>query len=186
LRCFYLFSRRQPDYSEYYERLTSYTHWAGDPTVYVKALVEAGFVYSGERDTVFCFKCGATVSNWSEDDEPIVRHEAVNKNCIFLADRSRNVLGGVVATSSGNTNTFKSLAYYDKEAAIYDWIPGKGSIRRGNLPEDAATATEHETKEPPHRSENTAIPNLNKFVFLYFYYYFCFNILFLHIMFGTF
>ena len=158
---------RQPNYSEYYERLTSYTDWAGDPSVYVKALVEAGFVYSGERDTVFCFKCGATVSGWSEEDDPIVRHEMMNKNCIFLAERSRNVVGGVLDTaSSGGTggSAYKSLADYDKEAAIYDWIPGQGSIRRGTLPEDNAAATIHETKEPPHRSENTAIPNLDRFV----------------------
>ena len=111
------------DYSEYYERLTSYTNWAGDVTIYVKALVEAGFVYSGENDTVFCFKCGVTAGGWKEDDDPIKRHEDLNKNCFFLAERSRNIVGGQEIPRS-------SLSDFEEQQTVYDWVSGTGVVNR--------------------------------------------------------
>ncbi|XP_066916498.1 E3 ubiquitin-protein ligase XIAP-like [Clytia hemisphaerica] len=111
------------DYAEYYERLTSYTNWAGDVTIYVKALVEAGFVYSGENDTVFCYKCGVAAKGWKEDDDPIKRHEDLNKTCYFLSERSRNIVGGQEIPCS-------SLADFEEQQTVYDWVPGTGVVNR--------------------------------------------------------
>ena len=142
---------QKPKYAEYYNRLTSYETWRSD--VYVKALVEAGFVYSGENDTVFCFKCGTTLDQWDEEDDPITRHELANKNCYFLLDRSRHIPGKTPPVPYR-----KSFSDYEKEAVMFDWIPGKGAVRV-----DGGNKTvEYNTTEPSHRSEVISDSNLNK------------------------
>ena len=115
------------DYSDYYVRLTSYTQWAGDANVYVKELVEAGFVYSGENDTVFCFKCGVTANEWREHHRPIERHEQLNRACAFLVQRSKNIVGGEQKPSL-NPPPPLSLEEYEKKEILFEWIPGKGAF----------------------------------------------------------
>ena len=139
------------DYSEYYERLTSYTQWAGDANIYVKELVEAGFVYTGENDTVFCFKCGATASDWLEEHNPIERHEKLNSACAFLAERSKNIVGEQKTQHPPPV----SLAEHEKNELLYDWVPGTGALPL-NIAEHQE-ATKHATKKSNHRNESVEL-----------------------------
>ena len=68
------------DYSKFITRLSSYEDppWP-DCGLYTKSLAEAGFVYTGEQDIVFCYQCGISVHQWRGDDDPITRHKALNE-----------------------------------------------------------------------------------------------------------
>ena len=136
------------DYSEYYVRLTTYTQWAGDPNVYVKELVEAGFVYSGENDTVFCFKCGVIASEWRDEHKPIERHQQLNSTCAFLAQRSKNIVGEQKPTQ--NPPPPLSLEEYEKKEILYEWVPGKGACPQKPVAEQQ---TGDLKIEPEHRND---------------------------------
>lgn len=136
------------DYSEYYVRLTSYTQWAGDANVYVKELVEAGFVYSGEDDTVFCFKCGVTANEWRDEHKPIERHEQLNSACPFLTQRSKNIVGG--EQKPQHPQPPLSLEEYELREILYEWIPGKGAFPQKPVGQQQAG---HSTNEPEHRND---------------------------------
>lgn len=127
-------SNKKPDYVQYFERLRSYNdpqQWAGEPNVYIKDLVEAGFVYTGHGDLVFCFKCGLTVSNWKEDDNPIDRHREKSQRCPFLLERLRKLSAATSpGTSTAHVTSHKSLQDFERESVIYDWVSGQGVIPR--------------------------------------------------------
>lgn len=129
-------SKRKPDYTQYYERLQSYNdphQWAGESNVYIKDLVEAGFVYTGDKDLVFCFKCGLLIGGWREDHNAVVRHQEQNKNCPFLLERLRKLTAATSpGTSTGITTGYKSLTDFERESLIYDWVPGRGVVPRDN------------------------------------------------------
>lgn len=53
-------------------------------TVSTEKLARVGFVYTGERDKVQCFKCKVTYSNWRQQDIPLNVHQKCNPCCPFL------------------------------------------------------------------------------------------------------
>ena len=136
------------DYSEYYERLTSYSElWAGDPTIYVKELVEAGFVYSGQSDIVFCFKCGATAGDWREEHVPIDRHAELNSSCPFLLRRTTNIHGG------NHPPPPISLLECQKNEMLFVWVPGQGAVLRSNAGPSNAEQSNAEHSQIPERTQ---------------------------------
>ena len=114
-----------PDYEKYEERLRSFNEkpWPADSVFYIKDLVEAGFVYTGERDLVFCFKCGVMESNWEDHEIPRDRHFLSNKYCPFLAKFNRDVDLDI-------SKTMKSIEDFEREGLLYDWIPERGLVQR--------------------------------------------------------
>lgn len=126
----------QPDYTDYYVRLQSFNHphqWAGEPNVYIKDLVEAGFVYTGQSDLVFCFRCGLTVSNWKEEDNAVARHREKSKDCAYIMKRSQEIsLSSENPTPPPQNHRRKLLSDFVKESLIYDWLPGKGVVARNH------------------------------------------------------
>ena len=123
-----------PDYGKYEERLRSFNEkpWPSDSVMYIKDLVEAGFVYTGDIDLVFCFKCGITESNWLDNENPRDRHTVSNQFCPFLVkliEQQEHATDPKNHALSINRN-LKSLQDFEREDLLYDWVPGKGIVQR--------------------------------------------------------
>ncbi|XP_060241613.1 baculoviral IAP repeat-containing protein 1b-like [Meriones unguiculatus] len=72
-------------YQEEEDRLESFEKWpfyahGTSPRV----LSAAGFVFTGERDTVQCFSCSGCLGNWEEGDHPWKEHAKWFPKCEFL------------------------------------------------------------------------------------------------------
>lgn len=52
--------------------------------VYKHALIDAGFYFTGDRDTVKCFYCELTVSDWKTGDDPMEVHRTRSPQCQFV------------------------------------------------------------------------------------------------------
>ncbi|KAM3938234.1 baculoviral IAP repeat-containing protein 1-like [Leptodactylus fuscus] len=65
-------------------RLQSFTSWPVYASIKLCALVEAGFCFTGTRDTVQCFSCGGCLGNWEENDDPWKEHAKWFPDCKFL------------------------------------------------------------------------------------------------------
>ncbi|XP_053445140.1 baculoviral IAP repeat-containing protein 1 isoform X2 [Nycticebus coucang] len=77
--------RDKARYKEEEARLESFKNWpfyaqATTPRV----LSAAGFVFTGERDTVQCFSCDGCLGNWEEGDDPWKEHAKWFPKCEFL------------------------------------------------------------------------------------------------------
>ncbi|XP_055454380.1 baculoviral IAP repeat-containing protein 1a-like, partial [Psammomys obesus] len=75
-------------YQEEEARLESFEKWpfyahGTSPRV----LSAAGFVFTGERDTVQCFSCGGCLGNWEEGDDPWKEHAKWFPKCEFLQSK---------------------------------------------------------------------------------------------------
>ncbi|XP_068117217.1 baculoviral IAP repeat-containing protein 1-like [Hyperolius riggenbachi] len=65
-------------------RMKSFSHWPVYALVEPSALAQAGFFFTGIRDTVQCFSCGGCLGNWEEDDDPWKEHAKWFSYCSFL------------------------------------------------------------------------------------------------------
>ncbi|XP_045174784.2 baculoviral IAP repeat-containing protein 2-like [Mercenaria mercenaria] len=76
---------RHPNYSDYSDRLMSYTNWrhrTPDPP----RLSQAGFFFTNQEDLVRCFQCGIGLKDFSPDDDPLLEHIRHSKQCPFLPE----------------------------------------------------------------------------------------------------
>ncbi|XP_060241609.1 baculoviral IAP repeat-containing protein 1b-like isoform X2 [Meriones unguiculatus] len=64
---------------ESFEKWPFYAHGTSP-----RGLSAAGFVFTGERDTVQCFSCGGCLGNWEEGDDPWKEHAKWFPKCEFL------------------------------------------------------------------------------------------------------
>lgn len=122
-----------PDYTKYGERLSSFNEksWPTDSPVYIKELVEAGFVYTGDIDLVFCFKCGITESNWLDNDNPMERHTNSNPNCPYMLLKQKNSIDSIKgAKALSSIDSLKSFEDFEREDLLYDWFKDKGIVQR--------------------------------------------------------
>ena len=65
--------------------------WQG-PLDY-QSMAEAGFIYTGQEDLVFCFYCNIKLDRWSKDMEPLLRHKEESPTCSFMRQRLQAVKG---------------------------------------------------------------------------------------------
>ncbi|XP_041519308.1 baculoviral IAP repeat-containing protein 1a-like [Microtus oregoni] len=65
-------------------RLDTFKDWPQESPVAVEDLVRAGLFYTGIRDMVQCFSCGAYMWKWEEGDDPLEDHTRFYPNCVFL------------------------------------------------------------------------------------------------------
>lgn len=160
-----------PDYGKYEERLRSFNEkpWPSDSVMYIKDLVEAGFVYTGDIDLVFCFKCGITESNWLDNESPRDRHTVSNQFCPFLVKLIEQQQEDAVDQKNPALNvnkSLKSLQDFEREDLLYDWIPGKGIAQRklaeSSLP--SVVGTNHQNGFTNHVEDNQqhSIENLGE------------------------
>ena len=54
------------------------------PFITPVTFVQAGFYYTGKKDTVKCFDCEIELSEWKEGDVPLDEHKKHNTHCNFI------------------------------------------------------------------------------------------------------
>ena len=85
---------RKLNYEELEDRIKTFKlppPWQG-PLDY-QSMAEAGFVYTGQEDLVFCFHCNIKLEKWSKDMEPLLRHKEESPTCSFMRQRLQAVKG---------------------------------------------------------------------------------------------
>ena len=85
---------RKLNYEELGDRMKTFElppQWEG-PLDY-QSMAEAGFVYTGQEDLVFCFHCNIKLDRWSKDMEPLLRHKEESPTCSFMRQRLQAVKG---------------------------------------------------------------------------------------------
>ena len=85
---------RKLNYEELEDRTKTFKlppQWEG-PLDY-QSMAEAGFVYTGQEDLVFCFRCNIKLDRWSKDMEPLLRHKEESPTCSFMRQRLQAVKG---------------------------------------------------------------------------------------------
>ncbi|XP_051825215.1 E3 ubiquitin-protein ligase XIAP [Antechinus flavipes] len=65
-------------------RLQTFANFPSNSPVSASTLARAGFIYTGEGDTVKCFSCQAAVDRWQFGDSAVGRHRKVSPNCGFI------------------------------------------------------------------------------------------------------
>ena len=76
------------------DRLKTFTlppQWDG-PVDY-QSMAEAGFVYTGQEDLVYCFSCNIKLDRWSKHMEPLLRHKEESPTCSFMRQKLQAVKG---------------------------------------------------------------------------------------------
>ena len=79
------------NYKDLVDRLKTFSQWKGPPDY--QSMAEAGFVYTGQEDLVFCFTCKIELDRWSKDVEPLLRHKEESPTCSFVRQRLQAVKG---------------------------------------------------------------------------------------------
>ena len=91
-----------PDLSHQYEQLenrsrTFKKNWKGP-----RSMSEAGFVYTGQEDLVYCFSCNIKLDGWTKHMDPLLRHKEESPTCSFVRQQLQVIKGkakSVVAPS---------------------------------------------------------------------------------------
>ena len=78
-------------------RLKSFTPWEGP--VDAHSMSEAGFVYTGQEDLVYCFSCNIQLDGWTKQMDPLLRHKEESPTCSFVRQQLQGVKS-VVAPSN--------------------------------------------------------------------------------------
>ncbi|KAI5282073.1 E3 ubiquitin-protein ligase XIAP isoform X3 [Manis pentadactyla] len=76
--------KKDEEYVEEFNRLKTFANFPSTSPVAPSTLARAGFLYTGEGDTVRCFSCHATVDRWQYGDSAVGRHRKVSPNCRFI------------------------------------------------------------------------------------------------------
>ncbi|XP_010608250.1 E3 ubiquitin-protein ligase XIAP isoform X1 [Fukomys damarensis] len=75
---------KDEDFVEEFNRLKTFANFPSTSPVSASTLARAGFLYTGEGDTVQCFSCHAAVDRWQYGDSAVGRHRKVSPNCRFI------------------------------------------------------------------------------------------------------
>lgn len=71
-------------YARFEDRLSTYKAWPRQMKQNKHDLAKAGFFYTKEGDTVECFVCGVSVSQWKATDFSVFEHRKWSPNCAYL------------------------------------------------------------------------------------------------------
>ncbi|KAM6151149.1 E3 ubiquitin-protein ligase XIAP [Rhynchocyon petersi] len=75
---------KDEDFVEEFSRFKTFANFPSSSPVSARTLARAGFLYTGEGDTVRCFSCHAAVDRWQYGDSAVGRHRKVSPNCRFI------------------------------------------------------------------------------------------------------
>ena len=81
-------------YEEAEDRIKSFTYspsWKGP--VDARSMSEAGFVYSGQEDLVYCFNCNIKLDGWTKHMDPLLRHKVESSTCSFVRQQLQVIKG---------------------------------------------------------------------------------------------
>ena len=56
--------------------------WKG--SLCYQLMAEAGFVYTGQEDLVYCFSCNIKLDGWTKHMDPLLRHKEESGTCSFV------------------------------------------------------------------------------------------------------
>ncbi|XP_067656461.1 inhibitor of apoptosis protein-like [Haliotis asinina] len=73
-----------PNGEKYSDRLRSFNSWPVQMKQSPKAMAEAGFIYTGKSDKVYCFKCKLRASRWTPEDDPLSEHLRLSPHCGYI------------------------------------------------------------------------------------------------------
>ena len=73
------------DCSRLKDRLTTFPSW--NPQL----MAEAGFVYGGQGDLVYCFSCNIKLDGWTEHMDPLLRHKEESPTCSFVIQQLQTI-----------------------------------------------------------------------------------------------
>jgi len=76
------------------DRLKSYVlppSWVG--LVDTQSMAEAGFVYTGQEDLVYCFSCNLKLDGWTKHMDPLLRHKEESPTCSFVRQKLQAIKG---------------------------------------------------------------------------------------------
>lgn len=76
---------KDEEFVEEFNRLKTFANFPSSSPVSASTLARAGFLYTGEGDTVRCFSCRAAVDRWQYGDSAVGRHRKVSPNCRFIS-----------------------------------------------------------------------------------------------------
>ncbi|XP_065908277.1 uncharacterized protein [Dysidea avara] len=54
---------------------------------------EAGFVYTGQEDLVYCFSCNIKLDGWTKHMDPLLRHKKESPTCSFVRQQLQIIKG---------------------------------------------------------------------------------------------
>ena len=66
------------------DRLASFKSWPIQMKQSPKGMAEAGFIYTGQSDKVYCFKCKLRASQWIPEDDPMTEHYRLSPHCDYI------------------------------------------------------------------------------------------------------
>nr|XP_022292109.1 baculoviral IAP repeat-containing protein 3-like isoform X2 [Crassostrea virginica]XP_022292110.1 baculoviral IAP repeat-containing protein 3-like isoform X2 [Crassostrea virginica]XP_022292112.1 baculoviral IAP repeat-containing protein 3-like isoform X2 [Crassostrea virginica]XP_022292113.1 baculoviral IAP repeat-containing protein 3-like isoform X2 [Crassostrea virginica]XP_022292114.1 baculoviral IAP repeat-containing protein 3-like isoform X2 [Crassostrea virginica]XP_022292115.1 bacul len=78
---------KYPGYAQMGKRAASYRNWPQTAKQVPNNLMDAGFFYTGQADSVRCFMCGTGLRNWDPEDEPWVEHARWAPECYYVRDK---------------------------------------------------------------------------------------------------
>lgn len=84
------------------ERYATFRKFPNDSPMWATHLAKNGFFYSGYKDLVKCFSCGAEHGKWKENDNPASLHAQISPHCRFVQGCSPNVPIDVEINSQTN------------------------------------------------------------------------------------
>ena len=81
-------------YDEIEDRLKSFAlppRWEGPLDCH--SMAEAGFVYTGQEDLVYCFSCKIELDGWTKHMDPLLRHQEESPTCSFVRQQLQVIKG---------------------------------------------------------------------------------------------
>lgn len=86
LRNMSMVALRYPEYTHFDARFESFVsrNWPRVIPVRITELSRCGFFYTGSNDTVSCFCCGISISDFSNSKSLIIRHIEINPYCCYI------------------------------------------------------------------------------------------------------
>jgi hypothetical protein len=73
-----------PAYISNDNRFKSFINWT-KKTQTIADMVNAGFMYTNDRDKVQCFQCGVKIVDWEPNDIPLDDHKKHSEKCEYMA-----------------------------------------------------------------------------------------------------
>ena len=102
----------QPLYSSEQARIDSYDLHQQCPSELKslqQTLVQAGFLFTGSRDIVQCFKCGVRAFKWREGDDPWKEHAKHMSDCTYVKEKGPSYIKDI-STSRKSIETLPNLS----------------------------------------------------------------------------
>ena len=72
------------NWTNFEERLKSYTNWPIQMNQTNRDMAHAGFFYLNRGDSVQCFKCDMQLKGWEDMDTPWAEHEKWSPDCPYI------------------------------------------------------------------------------------------------------